>query len=111
MKLTENQDNPVKYLSDLDTYLVGQGYKKSKQVFRGGDFAYWKTIRDEYQVGISVYDMSKSKNGYLNSVLLGFVCMPINIDFRCDLVVTKNIELSDFEEMAATFYDSMMGYY
>lgn len=97
-----------KYLNDLDLYLTNKGFKKYNQNIKNEDCAYWKIYNDKYQIGLLVYDFRKYKT--INTISIQFECMLTNIDCRCDLVVSKSIELHDFEEMAKTFYDAMSKY-
>jgi hypothetical protein len=97
-----------KYLDELHKYLTGLGFKKYKQNLKREDFAYWKKYDDKYQIGLFVYDFTKYD--LKNKVSIQFECMAINIDGRCDLSVSKEIELPEFEKMAKAFYEAMSKY-
>lgn len=97
------------YLEDLHTYLTELGFRKYNQNLKHEDFAYWKKYDDKYQIGLFVYDFTKYDQPK-NKVSIQFECMPIDIDCRCDLSVSKDIELPEFEEMAKTFYEAMIKY-
>ena len=99
------------YLIELDTYLTELGYRKYTQKLKHEDFAYWKKYDGKYQIGLLIYDWRKYENHDLPiKVTVGFQCMPLDIDCRCDLNVSKDIELGEFEKMAETFYDAMIKY-
>ena len=91
--------------------LVQLGFRKYKQKLKQEDFAYWKKYDDKYQIGLFVYDFTKyGQHNLKNKVSIQFECMPIDIDGRCDLSVSKEIELPEFEKMAKSFYEGMIEY-
>ena len=101
-----------KYLDELHTYLTELGFRKYYQNLNREDFAYWKKYDDKYQIGLLVYDFTKyDRHDLKNKVSIQFECMPIDIDCRCDLKVSKDIELPEFEEMAESFYNAMEKYF
>jgi len=109
---TTNISDWDKYLSDLDKYLKGLGFGKYNQTSKGEDYAYWISHGDQYQVGILVYDWRKHlKHTAEKKVSLLFECMLTGISGRCYMVVSKEIELPEFEKMSETFYESMINYF
>lgn len=104
------------WLSAVELGLREMGYFKYNQRIKREDFAFWKSfwIDDEkaYQVGILFYDFRKhgvDSPGF-HRIGVQFECLFCEIDSRIDLSVSKEISLTDFEEMAKTFYDSMLKY-
>jgi len=99
------------YLDELHTYLTNLGFRKYKQNLKREDFAYWKKYDNKYQIGLFIYDFTKYEPHNLNTkVSIQFGCMLIDINGRCDLSVSKEIELPEFEKMAKTFYEAMSEY-
>lgn len=100
------------YLDELHQYLTGLGFRKYKQNLKREDFAYWKRYDNKYQIGLFVYDFTKyDQHNLKNKVSIQFECMLIDIDGRCDLSVSKEIQLPEFEKIAKEFYDAMSKYY
>lgn len=109
----ENSASWDEWLTRAEHALRELGYRKYTQNLKREDFAYWKNfwIDDEkaYQVGLLFYDFRKfGASAYRISVQ--FECLFTEIDSRIDLSVSKDIELSEFEEMSVTFYESMLKY-
>ena len=101
----------TKYLIDLDMFLKGKDFKKYNQNHKRETFAYWKIYDEKYQIGLLVYDLRDYPlPSAERKVSIAFECMPLNIDGRCDLCVSKDIELNDFEMMADSFYNVMAEY-
>lgn len=99
------------YLDELHQYLTELGFRKYNQNLKREDFAYWKKYDDKYQIGLFVYDFTKyDQHNLKNKVSIQFECMPIDINGRCDLSVSKEIELPEFEKMAKAFYEAMIKY-
>ena len=99
------------YINELHAYLTGLGFKKYNQNYKQEDFSYWKVYDDKYQIGLLVYDFTKYNQHNLNSkVSIQFECMLVDINCRCDLSVSKNTEIDEFEQMAKSFYESMIKY-
>jgi len=101
----------AKYLENLDTFLKEKGFKKYNQNHKREDFAYWKQYDEKYQIGLLIYDWRKCpQHNFYKRVSIAFECMPLGIDGRCDLCVSKDIELHEFEMMADSFYNAMAEY-
>lgn len=101
----------AEYLVNLDEYLVEKGFEKHEQNLKYEDFVYWKDYEGLYRIGIFVFDFSKHKSYTLkNEVMLQFECIISNTKGFCDLVVTKEIELAEFEKMSLDFYRVMFKY-
>lgn len=100
------------YLNELHEYLTELGFRKYIQNHKREDFAYWKIYDNKYQIGLLVYDFTKygGKHDLNNKVSIQFEAMPIDISGRCDLSVSKEIELPEFEKMAKGFYEAMIEY-
>jgi hypothetical protein len=104
-----------KWLSEYEAYLKSLGYGKYVQHHKNEDFAYWKTFsvgEDKvYQTGILFYDFRKyaDRDPFANRIATQFECMLLG-ESRIDLSVSKDINLSEFESMAKTFYASMKEY-
>ena len=98
------------YLDELDIYLKERGFEKYKQNLKREDFSYWKKYDDKYQIGLLVYDFRKFNNIPVmqQKVSISYECMPL--DGRCDLTVSMDIELDEFERMSESFYNSMNKY-
>lgn len=100
-----------KYLNELHEYLTGLGFRKYNQNHKHEDFAYWKEYNGKYQIGLLVYDFTKyDQHNFKNEVSIQFEAMPMDINGRCDLSVSKEIELPEFEKMAEAFYEAMIEY-
>ena len=89
------------------------GYQKYDQKHKGEDFCYWKTFRDEkgnraYQIGVLFYDFRKFANQSKDANRIGtmYQCMLICKE-RIDMDVSKEIDITEFEAMAKTFYKAM----
>ena len=105
-----NKDTDWKeYLSELDDYMVNKGFRKYNQNHKRETFAYWKKYKNNYQIGLLVYDWSDlAAHTGGKKVSIQFECMPIGVDCRCDLSVSKDdVELNDFELIAEDFYNAM----
>ena len=101
----------AKYLEDLDNFLKDKGFRKYNQNHKGEDFAYWKQYDEKYQIGLLIYDLRKyPQDDFEKRVSIAFECMPLEIDGRCDLCVSKDIELHEFEMMADSFYNTKAEY-
>ena len=103
------------WLSDVHTYLESLGYKKYKQKYKNEDFSYWKTFKDSnqklYQVAILFYDFRKYADVDPHSNRIGIQYESLLIgDSRIDLSVSKDITISQFEEMANSFYQTFKSY-
>jgi hypothetical protein len=108
---TSSSTDLKQYLNELDKYLTELGFKKYHQNHKQEDFAYWKKYDDKYQIGLLVYDFTKYDQYNLKKkVRIQFEAMPIDINGRCDLTVSKEIELPEFEKMAKVFYEAMIEY-
>lgn len=103
-----------KYLVDLHDYLTTKGFKKHKQGLLGlfgEDFSYWKQYDNKYQIGLLIYDWRKYEQHTAEKKIgIMFECLPLRIEGRCNLSVSRNIELHEFEQMAASFYNAMRKY-
>lgn len=103
------------WLQDFDKEVIDLGYRKYNQNHKSEDFSYWKTFYDGeekiYQVGILVYDFGMYSEEYPNAnrVSVQYECYLL-CDNRIDLSVSKDISLSEFEDMAKTFYETMIRY-
>ena len=112
MKIKTNWDE---WLTNYEDHLKGLGYKKFVQNHMNEDFCYWKTFKKgeakKYQVGVLFYDFRKyaDRDPMANRIGTMFQCLLI-CDDRIDLTVSKNITLSEFENMAKTFYETMVKY-
>lgn len=101
------------WLANVEHILLHIGYKKYIQNHKKEDFSYWKTFevngKKAYQVGLYFYDFRKYafNESSTNRIGIQFECMFIDIDSRIDLSVSKDIPISEFEDMAKTFYESM----
>ena len=79
------------------------------------DFCYWKPFKNGeakmYQVGVLFYDFRKyaDRDPMSNRIGTMFQCLLICED-RIDLTVSKNIDVIEFENMAKTFYETMVKY-
>ena len=101
----------AKYIDDLDSFLKAKGYRKYNQNHKREDFAYWKQYDKKYQIGLLIYDWRKyPQHNFEKRVSIEFECMLLEIDGRCDLCVSKDIELHEFEIMADSFYNAMSEY-
>lgn len=108
---TNKNTNWDQYLNDIDLFLKSEGFEKYKQNYKREDFAYWKKY-DGYQIGLLIYDFRKYPLHDSNKkIMISFECMMLNLDSRCDLSVSSEISLSDFENMAKTFYNAMIDFY
>jgi len=100
-----------KWLDKFEKNLKERGYSKYKQDFQGSDCQYWKVFPSvddrKYQVGVLFYDFRKYCNG--EHISVGYYCMTFGED-RIDMVVSKNIDLPIFEQMAEKFYKAMKQY-
>ena len=96
------------YLNNLDAYMKSLGFKKHDQKHKGESFAYWKDYGKKYQIGLLVYDWT---GGFVSvdgrKVSIGFECMLLNFNWKCDLSVLKYMELEEFEVMAENFYNAV----
>lgn len=114
---TPQTDSWNEWLANAEHILGQLGYRKYVQNHKREDFAFWKSFELDgekiYQIGILFYDFRKymDKDPGANRIGVQFECIPINIDCRVDLSVSKDISLSEFEEMAKTFYTSMNKYF
>ncbi len=103
------------WLSETEAKLKELGYKKYIQNHKKEDFCYWKNFKNGedkiYQVGILFYDFRKYADHYemANRIGIMYECMLLCGD-RIDMSVSKNIDLSEFEKMARTFYEMMLQY-
>jgi len=101
-----------KYLEYLDSFLKGKGFIKYAQNYKREDFTYWKQYDEKYQIGLLIYDWRKYPQYKLEKkVSISFECMLLGIDERCDLCVSKDIELHEFEMIADSFYNSISNIY
>ena len=104
------------WLSITETKLKEIGYRRYVQNHKKEDFSYWKTFKNGedkiYQIGILFYDFRKyaDTDPYSNRIGIMYECMVL-CDDRIDMCVSKNIDLVEFENMAQTFYKSMLQYY
>jgi hypothetical protein len=105
-----------KWLEEKETFYKESGYRKYNQNLKGEDFAYWKVFKDEeeevYQIGILVFDFRKypQLDPQAERIGLQYECMLINVDYRIDLIVCKDMFLTEFEIMAKDFYEIMKIY-
>ena len=99
------------WLEEFEKNLKERGYKKYRQDFRGSDFQYWKAFpsskNHKYQVGVLFFDFRRYRDG--ENITVQYYCMTSGDD-SIDLIISKNIDLSEFEEMARVFYESMKPY-
>ena len=107
--------NLSEWLSDVEFNLVQSGYRRYVQDLDHEDFAYWKTFYEgnnkKYQVGLLFYDYRKYSNRipHSNQISIQYRCMLLGGD-RIDLLVSKEIDLPEFESMAKVFYESIKQY-
>jgi len=101
------------WLKEVEVQLKLRGYRKFNQNLHHEDFAYWKIIydgnRELYQIGVFFYDFRKysTTDPRANKIQLEFECMLLNTNSRIELVVEKELNIEDFEDMSKDFYDSM----
>lgn len=101
-----------KYLENLDIYVKSLGYRKYYQKHNNEVFIYWKTFNNKsYQVGLSIYDWRKYPQfDSVEQISIQFRCMPIDINGHCDLTVSQNMEISEFEEMSEIYYNNIKSF-
>ena len=99
------------WLTEKESFLKEQGYRKYVQNNKREDFAYWKKFTG-YQVGLLFYDFRKyqSTDPNANCILIQYEAMFIDCDCRIDLSVSKDMSLTSFEVMAQDFYNAMRPY-
>lgn len=104
------------WLSKTEIKLKETGYEKYVQNIRNEDFCYWKTFKNGenkiYKIGIYFYDFRKYADcdPHANRIDIMYECMLL-CDDRIDMLVSKNINLFEFENMSETFYGAMSQYY
>lgn len=105
------ETNWDKYLMGLDKYVVSLGYRKYRQQYMSGDYTYWKVFDKKYQVGLTIYDWRKYPlHDDIKKVSVGFACMLIDIPGRCDLSVSLDIKISEFEVMSDAYYNNIINF-
>lgn len=105
-----------RWLLEFETNLKELGYRKYVQNYKNEDFCYWKTFKNGddklYQIGVLFYDFRKyaERDPNANRIAVMYHCMLL-FDYRIDMDVSKEIDLSEFEAMSKTFYEAMSQYY
>ncbi len=100
------------WLSQYEAILSKNGYHKYFQKHKNEDFCYWKIVKENdkpiYQIGVLFYDFRKyDKDERIGTM---YECMILGDDGRIDMVVSKEIDFTEFELMAKKFYDAMREY-
>jgi hypothetical protein len=100
------------WLEQTETALKEIGYRRYVQNHKNEDFCYWKTFKNGedklYQIGILFYDFRKyaDRDPFANRIGIQYECMLLGDD-RIDMSVSKNIDLTEFENIAQSFYEVM----
>ena len=94
------------WLSEFETNLKKEGYRKYYQRYRLSDFAYWKVIKKDneelYMIGILFYDFKGHTD---NRIRIDYHCRVCNS--KCEMTTSKDVDVQDFEKFAEKFYQLM----
>lgn len=109
--LNDEYNSWDEWLEQTELKLKELGYRKFDQKHKREDFAYWKkfTIDDKlvYQIGILFYDFRKYNGLDANRIGILYQCMVLGVEGRVDLSISKNITLTEFENISKSFYNNI----
>ena len=92
---------------EYEKHLVKKGYKKYNQKIAKETFAYWKSYKGKYQIGVRFYDFSKYKDINLPDYQISFVCMLLDRDGSLDLTSSSDgVSIQEFEKTSEMFFNT-----
>lgn len=95
------------WLDHTENDLKKRGYRRSvNKDMSNCDFMYTKDIDEKYLSIVMFYDFRKYNHTDKYSYRIGvqYLCLLHNCDGRIDLSVSKDITLTEFENMSEDFY-------
>ena len=109
-------DNWDSWLSEFESNLADICYKKYNQNYKSESFSYWKSFKigtkKVYQIGVLFYDF-REFSGIIHMadlINITYDCRILGVNNVIDMSCFGNVDVSEFEEMAKDFYNTMKKY-